>query len=203
MLSSNLWAPNQQRDLVNVLGKHYKFSPRLLALIQSDPPANPSEEERPQKYSRVSRLKHAKNDVETASRSLHSSQSSQETVATNSLPRLLGQDHYGIASRLYNYQSIDVGPRCRSRLCLEREKLANGSKSFVLAPIGCMNCIRRLQVPKRRSCSPKVGKEEYGRGSFYVTTVSSLVPKAQDDPARADSDAYRYRHLPARRHAVN
>ncbi|KAG4442736.1 hypothetical protein IFR05_001753 [Cadophora sp. M221] len=64
----NIWAPHQQKEIVNLLGTHYKFSPRLLAIIGSDPPESKVQQNKP-----VGRFKaklYRKDDIEVATKGM-------------------------------------------------------------------------------------------------------------------------------------
>ncbi|KAG4425644.1 hypothetical protein IFR04_001106 [Cadophora malorum] len=98
----NLWAPHQQKDILELLGSHYKFSPRLLAIIGSDPPKSKAQQDKP-----VGRFKaklYRKDDIEVAT-----------TGMSIDLPRhprkssLNDISHYALAEQMINYQSHDVG----------------------------------------------------------------------------------------------
>ncbi|TAQ89005.1 hypothetical protein B7494_g2683 [Chlorociboria aeruginascens] len=105
----NVWAPNRQLELVESIGIHYKFSPRLRAIIRTIPPAAETKHEK-----HTSRFKNKlfhKDDIELG-------RASFDTPATTPRPRSpprtahMNTSHYSIANQMINYQSIDVGPRC-------------------------------------------------------------------------------------------
>ncbi|PVH87189.1 hypothetical protein DL98DRAFT_510047 [Cadophora sp. DSE1049] len=98
----NIWAPHRQKDILNLLGNHYKFSPRLLAIVGSDPPESKTQQDKP-----VGRFKaklYRKDDIEVAT-----------TGMSLDLPRsprksaLHDISHYALARQMINYQSHDVG----------------------------------------------------------------------------------------------
>jgi hypothetical protein len=106
--ASNIWAPNRQTGISEALAIHYKFSPRLGAIIQSTPQdlEPPSKEPRLSK-SRIRRQHVHKEDVELATTSL-------DTPRLSTPPE--GREetsHYSIAKHMLNYQSIDVGNHCK------------------------------------------------------------------------------------------
>ena len=114
----NIWYPHHQKSLLELIAKHYDFSPRLLALMISDPKHpkgsqstlsshKPSRPRRP--WSRHSRSHPTSSDVETRMDELseHSSISSYDSVARGNL--------YEIISDLWHYSSIDFG---RSYVCI-------------------------------------------------------------------------------------
>lgn len=110
-LSSNIWSPNRQTDVVDLIGTFYKFSPRLLAIIRTVPPAVEQAQAR-RKERHVGRLKakiYQKDDLEGA-------------VAGGGLPRSessVGRQkpssdasHYAIAQQMKHYHSVDFGSKC-------------------------------------------------------------------------------------------
>ena len=114
---SNIWGPNRQYDIVKMLGKHYTFSPRLLAIMQTAP-----SEARPKNdHKHVNRFKAKlmhKDDVETASKSIDMP-NGHSTPKPKEPPRATSHaSHYSIAGQMINYQSIDVGAHCEWRLSL-------------------------------------------------------------------------------------
>lgn len=119
----NIWGPNKQPDLLDLLGDYYKFSPRLLAVIKTAPPLPEPriEDKSAHKY----RTKPAqKDDVELAASSLDSPRTD------SSLPNPQTTSHYTIAKTMLHYQSIDVGTRY---LCIGANwmhEVSNSSKDF-------------------------------------------------------------------------
>lgn len=89
-----------------MLGNHYKFSPRLLALIRTIPPDTtpPVHNKDHGKFkSNISR----KDDVELATSSLDTPRASPPPQGRHNLSQ------YEIAKQMINYQSTDVGARCK------------------------------------------------------------------------------------------
>ena len=124
-LDSNVWGPHRQPDLVDVLGKHYKFSPRLQAIIQSSPPQNqiPAQE----KDTHVSRFSSSsrrpkKDDVEIAltSSELQLPKAPSATSSDPPVPPARSQNHelghYTLAEQMQNYHALDVGRHCKDIL---------------------------------------------------------------------------------------
>ncbi|KAK0104499.1 hypothetical protein ONS95_004787 [Cadophora gregata] len=98
----NIWAPHRQSDILKLLGAYYKFSPRLLAIVGSDPPESKHQQDKP-----VGKFKaklYRKDDIEIAT-----------TGMSLDLPRsprksaLHDISHYALARQMVNYQSHDVG----------------------------------------------------------------------------------------------
>jgi hypothetical protein len=107
-LHSNIWAPNRQVEIIEVLGKHYKFSPRLLALVRTIPPDTTTTPPIQNKdHGKFKSNIFRKDDIELATSSL-------DTPRANPLPqRRQNLSQYEIAKQMINYQSIDVGAHCK------------------------------------------------------------------------------------------
>ncbi|KAH9210573.1 hypothetical protein DL95DRAFT_370770 [Leptodontidium sp. 2 PMI_412] len=98
----NIWAPHQQKGIINLLGKHYKFSPRLLAIIGSDPPESKAQQNKP--LGRFKAKLYRKDDIEVATKGM--------SVDLPNYPRKSAHSdisHYALARQMINYQSHDVG----------------------------------------------------------------------------------------------
>ncbi|KAH8808293.1 hypothetical protein F5884DRAFT_791748 [Xylogone sp. PMI_703] len=102
----NIWAPNKQRLIVELIGKYYKFSPRLLAIIQTPPLRRKASthEDHHHHHGFRSRTAHTtkEEDIELAN---------GDTESSNSSGGQIHPSHYSIASQMTNYHSVDVGPR--------------------------------------------------------------------------------------------
>ncbi|RDW94480.1 hypothetical protein BP5796_00243 [Coleophoma crateriformis] len=99
----NIWAPNQQVDTVEVLGFHYKFSPRLQAIIRTVPePSHPAKDLKVEHRFRAKTF--PKNDPEVAEKSID-----LPTTAIPTRIRSVNTSHYEIARQMVSYQSVDVG----------------------------------------------------------------------------------------------
>ncbi|KAH8599018.1 hypothetical protein B0O99DRAFT_33294 [Bisporella sp. PMI_857] len=97
----NIWAPNKQPEVINLLATKYKFSPRLCAVIKTNPPVlKPKVEE---KHVRRFRSKPAQKDDIEANTSMDSSRISSPS------PNAEKASHYTISKSMIHYQSIDVG----------------------------------------------------------------------------------------------
>ncbi|KAF8867211.1 hypothetical protein BDZ45DRAFT_710207 [Acephala macrosclerotiorum] len=111
----NLWGPHVQADIVELLGKHYDFSPRLLAIMKTKPLGSKP------KTKPISKFKtklHWKHDVEVADALAEASDHSEEKMSHGvplemaEPPRIQSSDgisHYALADQMTNYQSIDIG----------------------------------------------------------------------------------------------
>ncbi|EMR89007.1 hypothetical protein ACHAPC_008374 [Botrytis cinerea] len=96
----NIWGPNRQTDIIDVLAHRYGFSPRLLAIIKTLPPKNTSSKDH--RISYKEKL-FEKDDIETGRASMNMPRAHTAPAATTS--------HYTIAQQMINYQSVDVGAR--------------------------------------------------------------------------------------------
>lgn len=104
----NIWAPDQQADVVNMLGERYDFSPRLLAIMRTEPPEIVVQEERTSRFRRKQQpVKEA--DMELAEVVVTSAESykgrSRKGVVQTEI------SHYTLAEQMINFQSIDFGTR--------------------------------------------------------------------------------------------
>lgn len=114
----NIWQPQHQASLIELLAKRYDFSPRLLALMTSDPrqPKHNHEHDpkkHPSFHERVDRhrshRRHPDTELEEGSDELSdlSTISSQDAVSKGNL--------YRIINDIWHYSSIDFG---RNYVCL-------------------------------------------------------------------------------------
>jgi hypothetical protein len=106
-LYRNIWAPNRQKDLVRLLGKHYRFSARLLAIILSEPPDIGKRSDK-----RVGKIKaklYQKDDVEVAASGIDTS---RPKPTARSRGPIVDASHYNIARQMVHYQSVDGGSKC-------------------------------------------------------------------------------------------
>ena len=109
----NIWYPAQQTSLLRLLAKHYDFSPRLLALMCSDPRApgasrslTPHKKMAREKRHRFSKTEQTLEDGLNDS-SEYSSITSDDSVSQGNL--------YKIINDLWHYSSIDLG---RNYVCI-------------------------------------------------------------------------------------
>ena len=113
----NIWSPHNQVSLLEILAKRYDFSPRLLALMASDPKMAQrsqsslprSQSLRKKRWSRRSRRFAAELDVEKGADELSelSSVSSYGSVSQGNI--------YKIVNDIWHYSSIDFG---RNYMCV-------------------------------------------------------------------------------------
>ncbi|KUJ20548.1 uncharacterized protein LY89DRAFT_579513 [Mollisia scopiformis] len=103
----NLWGPHTQTDIVELLGEHYSFSYRLLAIMKTEPPGARLKVQH--KHARTFRARfYRKPDVETAKLSHGVPLEKAEPPRIQSVD---GISHYALAEQMTNYHSIDVGSR--------------------------------------------------------------------------------------------
>ncbi|APA14702.1 hypothetical protein SS1G_06708 [Sclerotinia sclerotiorum 1980 UF-70] len=100
----NIWGPNRQTDIIDVLARRYGFSPRLLAIIKTLPPVNNSSH-KDHRVSYKERL-FERDDIETGRASMN-----VPRVHATQLTPPGTTSHYTIAQQMINYQSVDVGAR--------------------------------------------------------------------------------------------
>ncbi|ESZ91647.1 hypothetical protein SBOR_7978 [Sclerotinia borealis F-4128] len=99
----NIWGPNRQTDVIDVLANRYGFSPRLLAIIKTLPPNISSKKDHRISYKEKLFVK---DDIETGRASMNV----PRAHATHRTPPGTAS-HYTIAQQMINYQSVDVGAR--------------------------------------------------------------------------------------------
>ncbi|TKA25723.1 hypothetical protein B0A50_05818 [Salinomyces thailandicus] len=124
----NVWYPYHHRPLLELLAKHYDFSPRLLGLMCSDPmrpgrsPPTSQVEDAPVKkfWSRRSKASSQSLEIEKGVDELseHSSISSYDSAARGNL--------YRIVDDIWHYSSVDFG---RNYICVGYNSLY-GTKCF-------------------------------------------------------------------------
>lgn len=100
---SNIWGPNRQTDVIDVLAHRYGFSPRLLAIIKTLPPNKSSKKDHRVSYKEKL---FEKDDIETGRASMNM----PRAHVTHRAPPPT-TSHYTIAQQMINYQSVDVGAR--------------------------------------------------------------------------------------------
>ena len=110
----NLWYPSHQRNVLELLGRHYDFSPRLLALMCADPRRSVRSSDS-SAYAMAAAQERSLSDLESGSPNSRSRQQSPDlpSLASNN-PARTG-NLYDIVDEVWHYTSIDQG---RSYLCL-------------------------------------------------------------------------------------
>ena len=112
----NIWYPRSHKALLERLAKQYDFSPRLLALMTSDPTlprrsqsSLPAGKSHPKFWSRQSRTSTSESETEKGLDELadHASLSSYDSIQQGNL--------YKIIDDLWHYSSIDFG---RNYVCI-------------------------------------------------------------------------------------
>jgi hypothetical protein len=110
LFCSNIWGPHRQQGIVDLLGNHYIFSPRLLAIIRSEP-AEPEPKSQDKPVSRFKSSLFHKDDVEVGESSMDTPMDTPSETLPLGNPRS-DTTHYAIAKQMINFQSIDIGSRC-------------------------------------------------------------------------------------------
>lgn len=108
-LSSNIWAPNQQTEISELIDKEYGFSKRLAAIIKTAPPKARKARGYGRSDSGLRKRMRDKDDMETGIKG--------ETETTGDpippkKPRATAT-HYTIAQQMLHYHSIDAGKKCK------------------------------------------------------------------------------------------
>ncbi|KAK3708870.1 hypothetical protein LTR37_011200 [Vermiconidia calcicola] len=112
----NIWYPSQQRSLIEVIARRYDFSPRLLALMCSEPKQPRRSQSSVQRFEstrrfwhRRSQARHSESEYEKGLDELseHSSISSHDSAVAGNL--------YKMIDDLWHYSSIDFG---RNYVCI-------------------------------------------------------------------------------------
>ncbi|KAL3420889.1 ADP-ribosylation factor [Phlyctema vagabunda] len=156
----NIWAPNEQLDIVDILGSHYKFSPRLQAIIRTAPEF----EQAPKEERHASRFRsktYAKDDPEAGTKSLELSPNTPNFRINSS-----STSHYTIAKQMVSYQSVDIGP---SFLCVGANWMHRASRAKAAKEDSIVNV-----SPHQRLWSWLVLCDDYTVISFH------------EDPGRVD-----------------
>ena len=108
--------------MVDLIGIHYKFSPRLLAIIRTAPPV-PGTARRQERGLHAKAIK--KDDLEGAvvGRDAPGSEFALGRQKLN-----LDASHYAIAQKMKHYHSVDFGPKCKWRAhhCFDHSILSPG-----------------------------------------------------------------------------
>ena len=110
----NLWYPSKQKKLLEVLARHYDFSPRLLALMCSDPKQLRDTGSRTSLIRSVHRRTPlGRKVVSFEVNSTGSGDVDELSVhsSTSSRGSMMEGNHYKIASDIWHYSSIDMGRR--------------------------------------------------------------------------------------------
>lgn len=102
----NIWAPHRQLPVVDLLGNHYGFSPRLLAIIRSEPEV-PEPQPDNKHEGHHTRRQFRKDDVELATTRV--GLPSPRSAAAQPRGARPSVSHYSLAQQMINYQSIDIG----------------------------------------------------------------------------------------------
>ncbi len=107
---SNIWSPNHQPGIIDVIADKYDISHRFRAILKSSPPSRSKDKESDTsaEAATVKAKRLPKNDVE-----IGNGTAEKKPVARFEGPE--GANHYAIAASMINYQSLDLGEECRLR----------------------------------------------------------------------------------------
>lgn len=109
----NIWYPNRQRSLLELLAKRYDFSPRLLALMCSDPKQVRRSQSSVRKRQKSRGKFWRRNAVETELEFGFDELSEQTSIS--SYDSVSGLNLYRIVDNLWHYSSVDFG---RNYVCI-------------------------------------------------------------------------------------
>ncbi|KAF2804754.1 uncharacterized protein BDZ99DRAFT_525110 [Mytilinidion resinicola] len=124
----NIWLPYDQKEVLHALAKHYDFSPRLLALMCSDPiqPKSKPLSSRKSSSSLWSRKSHRRGGSQKSSKqeSLDSEESigMSEMMQSTQMDLVRDMSHYHIVNEVWHWSSVDWGRRF---VCLGYNSLHN------------------------------------------------------------------------------
>lgn len=119
----NIWFPYKQKDILHAIARHYDFSPRLLAIMSTDPFRRPSRRSTPPSnrssrsiFNRISRRSQSSSNAEiTDLEKVVASLSTGHSFASESEILQCLTNHYEIVDRVWHWSSLDTG---RQFVCL-------------------------------------------------------------------------------------
>jgi hypothetical protein len=120
----NIWLPYDQKETLHAIAKHYDFSPRLLALMASDPLPPSSKPLKSSKsssslWSRKSYWRGGSQKSASAKGSKEERLESEESIGMTEMMQSTQMDlvrdmsHYHIVDEVWHWSSVDWGRRCR------------------------------------------------------------------------------------------
>lgn len=142
----NIWYPFHHKVLLEMIGRHYDFSPRLLAMMCSDPRTSKARESSPF----VTRSRSTRSTAKTEGAvSLSDLEKGPEvpdaaSIASNN-PARTG-NVYDIAEEVWHYSSVDQG---RNYLCLGYNSIYNTGPVHIPTTVGHDSSITPLPHCKR------------------------------------------------------
>ena len=143
----NIWYPFQQTTLLELLGKKYDFSPRLLALMCSDPrqsnrqklssyPVSEGHSRRLRRRFWQRQQRSSADGESDKSFDLHDFSENSSMLSTGSGAR---DNLYRISDSIWHYSSVDLG---RSYVCLGYNTLYGTKNSFCNINGALPRCVR-------------------------------------------------------------
>jgi hypothetical protein len=128
----NMWMPYNQKDVLRELAEHFDFSPRLLAMMQSNPvPPRVSQSLRSHKSSSTlrSHLSHRSGKSDSirarAKQANDASLESEESIGMTDLMHstqleiMNDLSHYQLVDDVWHWSTVDQGRRCKFNLLLK------------------------------------------------------------------------------------
>ena len=122
----NLWCPERQKQTVTAIAKHYGFSPRLLALMTSDPDkpvVAPMENHQSRMRAMMHRWKTERPSFESQAADIEMMKTLEEPASHATTPDL---NHYRIVNEVWYFCSVDWGSRCKMLDRLRNTQLIEG-----------------------------------------------------------------------------
>jgi len=119
----NIWIPYQQKETLHTLARYYDFSPRLLALMCSNPvPPKANSLASPASSSTLKSRRTNKSERSTKSSKRTTLDSEEESIGMTSMMESAQMEgvrdlgHYHVVDDVWHWSSVDWGRRCKSSL---------------------------------------------------------------------------------------
>ena len=169
----NLWCPEKQKETVKSLAKHYNFSPRLLALMTSDPekPVVAAMEHHQSRRDRVmQRWKLDRPSFESQAADIEMLQGLPEPASHATNPNL---NHYRIVNEVWYYCSVDWGSKCRTIQISKCAANCGQTFAWVITHYPSSNPTTLMQLDLRTRCKINLMQRDCGVGLSFVMIVCS------------------------------
>ena len=116
----HIWRPENQKETIRAVAKHYGFSPRLTLSMEADPdqpqPVIHAISRTPSRYRDLlplpNRSKRSLSKKKDGEKSPVSDVESQDHLGPDAMPSALDLNHYRIVNELWNFTSVDWGHKC-------------------------------------------------------------------------------------------
>ena len=117
----HIWRPEDQKETIRVVAKHYGFSPRLTLSMEADPmtpqPVINTISRTPSRYRDLLLANRSKRSLAKRKESEKSATpdvESRDSPGLDTMPSALDLNHYRIVNELWNFTSVDWGHKCKS-----------------------------------------------------------------------------------------